>query len=69
MEQMRNAYSISVGKSERKRPRGRPRSRWEGNIRKSVKEGGRKVLKWMRLTQDRYQWWALIDTIINIWFP
>jgi hypothetical protein len=38
MGEMRNAYKISVGKSEKRRPLGRPRSRWEGNIRMELRE-------------------------------
>jgi hypothetical protein len=44
MRQRRKTYKVSVGKPERKRPLGRPRSRWEDNIRMDLKEIGREVV-------------------------
>jgi hypothetical protein len=49
MKHMRNAYRILIGKTERKRPLGRPRRRWEDNIRMDLREIGWKVVEWMRL--------------------
>jgi hypothetical protein len=51
MEGMRNAYKIFVGKPKGKRPLGRPRRRWENNIRKDLREMGLEVMDWMHLTQ------------------
>jgi hypothetical protein len=45
-----------VGKSERKRPLGRPRRRWEDNIRIDVREIGWEGVDWTHLAQDRNQW-------------
>jgi hypothetical protein len=50
MGEMRNAYNILVGKSEGKRPLGRPRSRWDSNIRTGLREEGWEVVDWMHLT-------------------
>jgi len=53
MEDMRNAYKISVGKPEGKRPFGEPGHRWEDNIRMYLKEIWRKGVDWIHLAQDR----------------
>jgi len=53
MGESRNAYSILVGKSEGKRPLGRPRRGWDGNIRMDVREIGWEVVNWMPLSQGR----------------
>jgi len=52
---MRNAYRILVGKPEIKRLLGRPRRRWEGNIRMDLWEIGWEVVDWVHLAQDRDQ--------------
>jgi hypothetical protein len=56
---MRNAYSILVRKLEGKRTLGRPRRKWEHNIRMDLREIWREGVKWMHLAQDRDQWQAL----------
>jgi hypothetical protein len=56
MEETRNAYNILVGKPERKRPFGRPRRRWENNIRVNVREIRWEVVDWFHMAQDRDQW-------------
>jgi hypothetical protein len=50
---MINAYKIVVGKSEVKRPRGRPRHKWEDAIKLDIREVGWEGVYWMRLAQDR----------------
>jgi hypothetical protein len=55
MEEMRNAYSISTGKPEGKRPRGGSRHRWEDNIRMDLREIRWEEVDWLHLTQDRCQ--------------
>jgi len=67
----RNAYDILVGKSEGKRPLRRPRSRWEDNIRMNLRETEWEDLDWMclGLSQDRDQWQALMNMVINLWVP
>ena len=56
MEQSRNAYRVSVGKPEGKRLLGRPRLKWEGNIRMDLREVGCDPGEWIYLTEDRDQW-------------
>jgi hypothetical protein len=69
MGKMRNVYKISVGKPEGKRPLGRCRSRWEDNIRVDLKEIGWDCLDWMHLAQDRDQWHAIVNTVMNFRVP
>jgi hypothetical protein len=64
MGEMRNAYNIFVGKPEGKRPLGRPRRKWEGNIRMHLREL-RTVWTRSHLAQDRDQWRALVKTVMN----
>jgi hypothetical protein len=62
----RNAYRILVGKPERKRPLGRPRRRWEDNIKMDIREIGWGSMDWIDLAQDRDQWRALGNTVMNL---
>jgi hypothetical protein len=65
----RNAYRILVGKQEGKRPLGRFRHMGEDNIRMDLREIGWSGMDWIDLTQDRGQWWALVNTVMNLWVP
>jgi hypothetical protein len=65
----RNAYKISVGKPEGKRPLGRHRRRWENNIRMDLREIGWGGMDWIDLAQDRDQWRALVNTVMNLRVP
>jgi hypothetical protein len=65
----RNAYRILVGKSEGRRPLGRPRSRWVDNIRMDLGEIGWDGMDWINLAQDRDQWRALVNTVMNLRVP
>jgi hypothetical protein len=58
-----------VGKAEGKRPLGRPRRRWEDNIRIYLREIGWGGMEWVDLAQDRDQWRALVNTGINLRVP
>jgi hypothetical protein len=69
MGQMRKAYKILVGKSEEKKPCGRSRCRWEDNIRMDLREVGWEDVDWIHLAEDRYQWWAPVKTVMNLWVP
>jgi hypothetical protein len=65
----RNAYRILVRKPEGKRPLARPRCRWEDNIKIDLREIGWDGLDWVDLAQDRDQWRALVNTIMNLRVP
>jgi hypothetical protein len=69
MGEMRNAYSILVGKPEGRRPLGRHRCRWEDDIKMDLREIGRGDMYWIDLAQDRDQWRALVNTVMNLRVP
>jgi hypothetical protein len=69
MREKRNAYRILVGKPEGKRPLGRPRRRWVDNIRMDLGEIGWYGEDGVHLAQDRDQWRALVNTVMNLRFP
>jgi hypothetical protein len=54
-----------MGEPERTRPPGRPRHRWENNIKMDVRETGWGGNDWIQLAQDRNQWWAPVNTVMN----
>jgi len=58
-----------VGKPEGKRSLGRPRRRWEDNIKMDLQEVGGGCRDWMELAQDRDRWWALLSTVRNLRAP
>jgi len=58
-----------VGKPEGRRPLGRPRHRWEDNIRMDLREGGCGRVDWMELAQDRDRWRALVGAVMNFRVP
>jgi hypothetical protein len=64
-----NAYKILVGKPEGKRPLGRPRRRWEDNIRAHLRETGWEGVDWMHMAQDKDQIIAFVNTIMNLRIP
>jgi len=63
----RGVYRVLVGKPEGKRPLGRPRRRWEDNIKMDLQEVGRGCGDWMELDQDRDRWRALVSMVMNLW--
>jgi hypothetical protein len=65
----RNSRRILVGKPKGKRPVGRPRRRWVNNIKIDLKEKGWGVMDWIGLAQDRDQWRALVNTVMNLLVP
>ena len=69
MEQFRNAYLVLVGKPESKRPLGRPRCRWEDNIKMELREVGCDPRGWTALAEDRDQWRAYVRVVMNLWVP
>jgi hypothetical protein len=62
----RNVYSVLMGKPEGKRPLGRPRRRWEDEIRMDLREIGWGSVYWIQLAQDRGRWRALVYTVMNL---
>jgi hypothetical protein len=69
MREKRNAYRILVGKPEGKRPLGRPRRKWDGNIRVDLREIGWGGMDWIDVAQDRNQWRALVNTVMSLRVP
>ena len=67
--QGRGVYRVLVGKPEGKRPLGRPRHRWEDNIKLALQEVGGGCGDWMELAQDRDRWRALVSTVMNLRVP
>jgi transposase len=58
-----------VGRPEGKRPLGRPRRRWENNIKMELMDIGIDGAKWIQLAQDRVQWRACVNTVMNLRIP
>ena len=69
MGEDRGVHRVLVGKPEGKRPLGRPRRRWEDNIKMDLQEVGRGRGDWMELAQDRDGWRALVGTVRNFRVP
>jgi hypothetical protein len=65
----KGVYTVLVGKPEGKRPLGRPRRGWEGNIMMDLEEVGRGCGDWMELAHDRDRWRALVSTVMNFRVP
>jgi hypothetical protein len=65
----RCVHRVLVGRSEGKRPLGRPRRRWEDNIKMDLTEIGIDGTNWIRLAQDKFRWWAFVDAEMNLRFP
>ena len=59
----RGVQRVLVGKPEGKRPLGRPRRRWEDNIKMDLQEVGGRCGDWMELAQGRDRWRALVGTV------
>ena len=60
-------YRVLVGKTEGKRSLGRPRRRWEDNIKLVLQEVGCGVVDWIELAQDRDRWRELVTSVMNLW--
>jgi len=69
MEERRCVYRVLVGKPEEKRPLGRPRRRWEDNIKMDLQTVGCGVMDWIERTQDRHNWQALVNAVMNFRVP
>jgi hypothetical protein len=64
MEKGRGVYKVLVGRAEGKRPLGRPRGRWEDNMKMGLRETG--IDGSMELAQDRVQWRDFVSTVMNL---
>ena len=62
-------HRVLVGKLEGKRLLGRPRRRWEDNIKRDLQEVGGGCEDWVELSQDRDRWRALVSTVMNFRVP
>ena len=69
MGEGRGVYRVLVGKPEGIRPLGRPKRRWEDNIRMDLQEVGVGFEDWIGLAQDRDRWRALVSVVVNLRVP
>ena len=69
MKEGRSAFKMLTCTPSGKRPLGRPRRKWEDNIRMNLKEIGINTRNWVDAAQDRHYWKVLVDAILNLWVP
>jgi len=69
MGERTGVYRVLVGKPEGKRPLGRPRHRWEDNIKMDLQEVGCGGMDWIELAQYRDRWWVLLNALMNFRVP
>ena len=69
MGERRGVYMVLVGKPEGNRPLGRPRCRWEDNIKTDLQEVGCGEMDWIELVQERDRWRALVNAVVNLRVP
>ena len=69
MGERRGLHRVLVRKPEGKRPLGRPRCRWEDNIKMDLQEVGCRGVDWIELAQDRDRWRALVNAVMNLPVP
>jgi hypothetical protein len=66
MREGRGVYRVLVGRPKGKRPLGRPRHRWEDNIKMDLRETGIDGANWIWLAQYRVQWQAFVNTVTKV---
>jgi hypothetical protein len=69
MGEGRGAYRVLVGRPERRRPLGRPRRRWEDNIKMDLQEMGWGGMDWIDMAQDRDRWRDFVSAVMNLRVP
>jgi hypothetical protein len=69
MGEGRGVYTVLVERPEGKRPLGTPRHRWEDHIKLDPREIGIDGVNWFWLAQDRVQWRAFVNMVMNLWVP
>ena len=69
MGDRRGAYRVLVGRPDRKRPIGRPRRRWDDNIKTDLQEVEWGGMDWITVTQDRDRWRAVVNAVMNLRAP
>ena len=69
MEEGRSAFKILIGKPTGKKPLGKPRRRWEDNIKIDLKEIGINKRNWVDSVQDKVYWRALVSAAFNLQVP
>ena len=69
MGERKGVHRVLVGKNEGKGPLGRPRGRWEDNIKMDLREVGRGGMDWIELAHDRDRWRAFVSAVMNLRVP
>jgi hypothetical protein len=69
MGERRSVHRVLVGRPKGKRPLGSPRCRWEDNTKLNLREIRIDGVNWIHLAQDKVQWWAFMNTVMNFWVP
>jgi hypothetical protein len=69
MGEGKGVYRVLVGRPEGKNPLGRHRRKWEDNIKLDLRDSGINGANWIQLTQDRVQWRAFVNTVMNFRVP
>ena len=66
IRERKGVYRVLVGKPEGKRLLGRPRRRWDDNIKMNLQEVGCGGMDWIELAQDRDRWWAFVNGVMSL---
>jgi len=69
MGEGRGIYRVLVGKPEGKRPLGRPKPKWEDNIKVDLQEVGCGCMDWIEMAQVRDRWRTVVNSVMNLWVP